>query len=729
MRRLILTFILLIFICSLPQPAYTIHPLAMELFSNCLFDSDFGNPVDTYEDVDPITNIGPTVATTGPIIKHSVLNSFKNTVVRENVGRALIDKINSTNGRVLYDPGFLNFMKKFMDLEAEGEGEFGDWHYADVSKGFPADYDPGDDPHVMNCYLGLKPSPPPWFFVPKITLEPDGKSCVHNPDLCDYVNVCEEAVKDASGNVIVSAKHHQSTNNVYVNLGNYLYSQLLPGFSVDSDQSGIIFNMTFKDRTPPIIHGCVGGEFPEIGTPPNEATTGDWYKVDGLTISDNDSDFIGTCIYLGQIDGYPDDTSWMDAQEWFPQLPFNKVPNNGTTQNVIMPNVCYGIMQYTIFAWDENGLLNPGDPNIVENQPQICYGLQNPPSGYANLGRDPATAKPWPPSLWVASQTGSIEAIPPDQIDPDQKGGTGKIHVKDNDLPNLAIKIRSVKDGSTLFFPPVVEPLDLPIYSCSDYKKSSGLTEPNAKDYENFVGNPTKAVFTSQLVSKTKSLYFKILEAYPSPVTTSAEQSFLDRFKNPSSESDRDFIREHFRLEDYKESDTDLNGDEILSDETTFGRRNGFGGEVVAVLQTPLQEDVEYLISVWMDDNVKWATKSPTGGILGEIHPIPTGIDDGEINIKVPNQVPAFSYQRPIDKNAAISEEIKVVFREPTIDNLGSPPTGGDNISYFHNGKFPFIEVWVKDYSGLQRKIKLYLRVHNENPDIRIIESEHGKSG
>jgi hypothetical protein len=386
-------------------------------------------------------------------------------------------------------------------------------------------------------------------------------------------------------------------------------------------------------------------------------------------------------------------------------------------------------MEYTIFAWDENGLLNPGDPNIVENQPQICYGLQDPPSGWANLGVEPDTAKSWPPSFWVASQTGSVEAIPASEINPSEKRGTGKIHIEDNDLPNLAIRIRSVKDGSTMFFPPVIEPIDLPVFSSTDYRPLSGLAEPNAKDYEDFVGDPTKAIFTSQLASETKSLYFKILQAYPSPVMTSAEHAFLDRFKNPSGDSDRDFIRKNFRLENYETSDSDLNGDPILIDEDTFGERNGFGGEIVAVLNEPLQEDVEYLINIWMDDNVKWATKSPTGAILSDIHPIPTGIDDGEIKIEIRNQVPAFSFSRPIDRNKAVSEEIKVVFREPTIDSLGGPPTSGANFAYFQNGNFPFIEVWVKDYSGLQRKIKLFLKISNENPDIRIIESEHGKSG
>ena len=740
MRKIVFICILTFAVWAIPQQCRAVHPLALKLLNQCAFDSDFGNPVDTYEDVDPITNIGPTSTDVGPLITNNTLNQFQKDV-SDDVGQALIDKINSTSGRVIYNTGFLHFMKKFMYIQGGGYDEYGVWHSGAKLEGFPVDYDPGNQPHVMSYYLCLKPAPPVWYFIPPVSLAPNGKSC-HSDDVeCDYPP-CVKAVKednDGNGNdddngngitgeVITPAQHNQPTNNVYKDLKGYLLSIKQPGVTVDKDQSGIKFNMTFKDRTPPIIDGCIAGEFPEIGIAPDEATTGDWFKVDGLTISDNDSDFIGTCLCLGKIDGYPADDEWMNAQDWVPQLPFQKIPNNGTTQNVIIPNTCHGVMKYTIFAWDQHGLLNPGDPNIVPDRPEICYGLQDPP-GSANLSRDPGDAKPWP--LRVASQTGSVEDIPIVQINPSQRRGTGKINVKDNDLPNLAIRIRSVKDGSTMFFPPVIEPLDLPIFSCSDYKPASGLDEPNAKDYEDFVGNPVDAIFTSELASDAEGLYFKILDVQESPVMPAAEISFLERFKNPSSDSDYDFIKEHFRLEDYQESDTELlSGADIISDEATFGKRNGIGGEVVAVLNEPLQEDVEYLISIWMDDNVKWATKSPTGAILGDIHPIPTGIDDGEISIVVPNQVPAFTFNRPIDKTRAVSEEIRVVFREPTIDSLGPPPTtGAGSISYFHNGKFPFIEVWVKDYSGLQRKVKLYLRIHNENPDIRIIESEHGKQG
>jgi hypothetical protein len=532
MRKIIFICFLLVAILTISSPLFAVHPLAISLLSQCAFDSDFGNPVDTYEDVKPITNIGPTETNLGPTIKHSTLNQFVNKVVSDDVGQALLNKINSTSGRVLYDPGFLHFMKKFMYIQGGGYDEYGVWHYGAKLQGFPVEYDPGNDPHVASYYLCLNSSPPPWYFIPPVTLAPNAKSCHHDDDLCDYPP-CVKAVKednDGNGNdddngngipgeVITPAQHNQPTNNVYVNLGNYLYNQKTPGFSVDKNQSAIKFEMKFKDRTPPVIDGCVAGEFPEIGAPPADpATTGDWYKVDGLKITDNKTDFVGTCLCLGKIDGYPDSSSWIDDQDWVPQLPFQKIPSDSTTQNVILPNVCHGIMEYTIFAWDE-------------------------------------------------------------------------------------------------------------------------------------------------------------------------------------------------------------------IDEDTFGERNGFGGEIVAVLNEPLQEDVEYLINIWMDDNVKWATKSPTGAILSDIHPIPTGIDDGEIKIEIRNQVPAFSFSRPIDRNKAVSEEIKVVFREPTIDSLGGPPTSGANFAYFQNGNFPFIEVWVKDYSGLQRKIKLFLKISNENPDIRIIESEHGKSG
>jgi hypothetical protein len=688
----------------------------------CLFKRlwKHGNPVITFEDVDVITNIGPRTDGYGPTIRHADINAFQQPV-KDETGQSLIDKINLTDGRALYEPNFLHFMKKYMYIEAGNYDDDNNWHSNSIISGFPVDYDPGDKPHNKSFFLCLNGG---WWYIPPIVYPPDAKTCDVKEELCDYPPCIKEEKEDGDedGNGIpdevkVEKKHLQPTKNAYKNLAQVLYGKKLPGVPIEKDSSGKVFNMTFRDRTPPVIKGCVDGSFPEIGKD-KPARTGDWYRVEGLTISDNSSDYLGTCLCLGKIDGYPG-LSWKDAQDWIKEEPFQKVKNNEETQYVIMPNSCHGIMLYSIFAWDESGLLNPGEPNIVENKPEICYGLTDPPGDSKDLSRKPDEAKPWP--IRVNYADGQVEKVNSGDINPDLKRGTGFLHIVDNDLPNILIKFRSVKDGKTFFFPPVIQPLDLPIFSSSDYKKTSGLEEPNAKDYEDFVGAGSDVVFTSELVDKEKPLYFKILDIKASSEMDPAEEPLLERLKKPGNEDDFDFIRKNFRLEDYKESDTDVDGNPIVGDTETFGKRNGVCGEVRALLEMPLQEDVEYLVSIWADDNVKWATVDESGEVMENILAIPTGIKQGEAIIEIPNQVPKMTHKIPLDPAAATTPEFKVVFREPT------PPGGKDEESFYLNKKFPFIEVTAADFAGLTRKIRLYLRISNENPNIRIIESQHEK--
>lgn len=696
-------------------------PLSLRLINECNFTSDFGNPVNTYEDVDPITTIGPRADNSGPMIKHVEINAF-NIPVKAETGQALIDKINQTDGRVLYDPGFLNFMKKYMYIESGGYDEKREkWYSGKIVRNFPTDYDPGTQPHMEFYYLCLSGG---WYYIPPVSYPPDAKSCDVKRDLCDYPPCIKEEKDDDdddgdgdTNETIQDEEHHQPTNNVYRDLAAYLYGRVIPGSPVERDESGKVFTMTFSDRTPPRILGCTGGMFPEIGAD-EPATTGDWYQVKGLKISDNSTGYVGTCLCLGKIDGAPS-KNWAENAEWVKEQPFLKVKSGEDSQHIIMPNSCHGVMQYSIFAWDENGLLNPGDPGIIEDSPETCYGLSSPPTGSEDLERAPDTAKPWPLTV---SFSGSVESASSDSIDPGLRRGMGLLNIVDNDLPNIVIKLTSVRDGRTVFFPPVIQPLDLPILSSTEYKKSAGLENANAKDYETFIGDPTKAIFTSELIDKKKGLYFKVLDMKPSSVMFTDEHPLLERITDPKSTEDYEFICSQLRLEDYQESDTDTSGNPILNDPETLGKRTGTGGEITALLEGAVQEDVEYLISVWVDDNVKWATKDESGTVLTEIISVPTGVKEGEINVVIPNQVPSVNLNLTLDTNNSVSDEFRVVFREPTTDSSKLKGSGD-----FQGNKFPFIEVTAKDFSGLTRKIKLFVAVTNENPDIRIIERQHQK--
>ncbi len=685
-------------------------PLSLRIISECGFTSDFGNPVESYEDVDKITNIGPRLTGSELAISRYDINAF-NIPVKDETGKALLSKISSTDGRVLFDHGFGVFLKRNLYAEA-GYMDEGVWKVKVLSD-FPIDYDPGNKPHKKEYFLCLKGD---WPKIPPLDFDPDAKSCDVNRALCDYPPCIKKKKSRFSPfPVIQPEEHHQPTNNVFTNLASQIMGAITSGGAIEHKSSGITFSMTFRDRTPPRIIGCVGDDFPELGKD-KPAKTGDWHKIEGLKIVDNDSKKVGTCLCLGKIDAYPD-PDWMNNSEWVKEEPFREVEKDADAQYIIMPNSCHGYMQYSIFAWDKNGLLNPGDPHIIEDKPECCYGLKKPPTGFANLGREPLTALGWPLTLPLGD---SLLSVDPKLIDPDQKRGTGLLNIVDNDLPNIVIKFTSVKDGKSTMFPPVIQPLELPIFTSSEYKKDSGVADANAKDYEDFVGG-AGAVFTNDLVDKTASLFFKVLEILPSPVMEPEEARLLDRIKSPANEDDMDFIRKCFRLEDYKESDTDINGAPIIGNLDTFGKRNGIGGEVTAVLESPLQEDVEYLVSVWTDDNVKWATKDESGKLLTTILALPTGINGGEINLSIPNQLPPVSQKMVIDKTRAVSSEMRVVFREPT------PPGGSGNVSFYHDRKFPFIEVCATDFAGLTRKIKLFIRVSNENPNIRILERQHEK--
>lgn len=710
-------------LCLTASPVFCIHPLAEYILGSCGFTSSCGpSPINTYEDVDKIEDIGPSFSGSGPSIGHAAINAF-NVPVKDHTGQAFINKFKPL-GRVLHDPGYAHFLKKYVYLEAGFTDKFGVWKSSDTKGGggsYPVEYDPKNKPHSKTYHLCLAGG---WGFIQPFDYPPDAKSCdkPHTHKFCDWDNVCEEEVKDPGPPpvVITPAKHNQVKNNIYTKLAEKTYSMLAPGPAVGENSSGIAFEMHFRDRTPPKIIGCEDGKFPELGKD-KPAKTGDWYATEGLVFTDQGSEFIGTCLCLGKIDGYPE-IEWIKTEDWVREEPFRVVKSGEEAQYIIMPNSCHGVMRYSLFAWDRSGLLNPGEPRIVDDSPNNCYGLSNPPPGSGDLGKDPLTAKGWPEELTVSLlNSDDLKSVEPESINPNQKRGTGYINVTDNDLPNVVIKFTSVKDRKSVFFPPVIPPLELPIFSSSEYKKDENIEEANGKDYEDFLNVPDGLVTTGDLADNLAPMYFKIIDMKPSPVMDPGEEAILEKMKSPSSEADHEFLRKNFRLEDYRESDTDLNGAAIVGDEETFGKRNGTGGEVVAVLTKPLQEDVEYVINVWTDDNVKWATKDESGTVLTNIHAIPTGIKDGSINVEIPNQLPPTTVKETINTDRAVSKDLRVVFREPT------KPVGSSSESYYQDNKFPFIEVNATDFAGLTRKIKLYISVSNEKPDIRIIERQHQK--
>jgi hypothetical protein len=293
--------------------------------------------------------------------------------------------------------------------------------------------------------------------------------------------------------------------------------------------------------------------------------------------------------------------------------------------------------------------------------------------------------------------------------------------VTDNDLPNILIKVQSVKDSKAFFFPPPIHPASSPGISIFPPQAPYGAPSdynPGKESYVDFFDKVVGDIVYADDLLAGAMPYFTIYLTEPSPYMSSAEGLMLAKLEK---NSDLDFIRKNLRLEDYNCSDTKGDGSEIISDANTFGQRNGFGQTVVALLNKPLQEDVEYKISVWADDNVKWTTAEANGAVLEEARGFKTGICNGSINLRIPNQYPTYSASQNLNPDSYISKELSAVFREPTAKSAKI-----SSETDLTNARFPFIEVRAEDFVGNKRIVRLYFRISDENPKIKVIERKHG---
>ncbi len=729
MRRLLLAFLILCFICAPVKDAVAMDAFTAFLLSLVDFRSDtFGmDPVETYEDVDPIMGIGPKFSGVGPVLNPAA-NGIYNPHITQAKGQELLDLIAATGG-VLYSPhSFSHLLNSGEIFFVDGGGYYeeppfsGLFVWGELTKAsFPFDYPDTATPHRRRFHLCIPVGAV--MYIPPFTQAPNVKSCDKNRSLCDYVNHCTKEVKevgDANGNGIFNEilvhENHPSTApyNMYKGLMTIATGKAVPISGVDKDGSGLTYMMTFEDRTPPRILGGSGGDFPEIGSL-NPATTGDFYKITGLIVEDNSTNKVATALALGKIDNNPPLT-WETEEDWiFEQARiFDSGDDNGY---IFLPNSCHGVMRYSLFAWDENGLVNPGEPLIENDKPESCYELRSPP--IADLSRDPVSAQPWPITFDYSKSTDLT--FVQGNLNPGDRRGEGLVHIRDNDLPNIAIRIESVKDGSKIYFPPVISPSNttFTINESKKFESDKGLT--NSAEYAKFVDvdNFSTNPYTTEMMANTSNpVYFRVFSALASSMMKPTDVSRMSKFLG-----DQSFIRKHLRLEDYNKSDT-LAADALPDlDEETFGQRNGFGERIVALLDLPanrmIQEDVEYIISVWTDDNVKWSNIDTMGGIQPTIQAFPSGINRGEMTVEIPNQWPGFKERVVFNAADAVHGNMRVVFREPTST---SPVSSEADLVGL---KFPSIEVKVEDYAGLKREIKLYVRISNENPNIRVIDRKH----
>ena len=582
---------------------------------------------------------------------------------------------------------------------------------------------------------------------------PDALSCRECTSMCTNCPEKTETETDprtGRTRTITTVTHRYGSNNIYKNFKDNVLAWAAPAEApaITGRESGIYAQINFNDRTPPWVLNCIdyidasgktNQRFPTLGEDDKSVTTGDWCSSK-IEITENRSDICSAKMSLGKIDFVPRSGSdWTNelTETWDNDTGVENIslsgesPKSGKLNTTFLANINYGYMRYTVFAADTEtqyhdsnktedtipgGNLNPGCASIVEDDPKNCYGLP----GGKNLHDSASSARPWPYSPAGGSNLTIDSITGEDRI----KGQEGLIRITDNDLPNILIKLTSVKDNKSIFFPPCMPAGELTVIDSPDYY---GINGSNQKEYNTFVGTsilPECNYITAKTLCSQP--YFKLLKLEASEWANSSDRAIMSQLIS----GDKDLVSRTFRLEDQSYSDNDKNGDpETINTDGEAGARNGTWKNCVAFIDSTanpnikIQEDVEYKLDIWTDDSVKWSnvtssfpTSSPEDN---RVIPIPTGIKSGEVTLNIPNQYPAIVDKvLPFNTNKSINE-FKVVFREPTAQVTIS--SEDDLIA----NKFPYVTIKVYDYAENERTIKLYFSVLNENADIRTLQRKH----
>lgn len=461
--------------------------------------------------------------------------------------------------------------------------------------------------------------------------------------------------------------------------------------------SSIKYKIKVKDRTPPHIFSALpippGDELPLLfGDPMGpKAFTGDFNKIGGLKVDDNDSDKI-FCQFALHRQMAPDDPA-----VWELATGAEEVDRDIEANHVFIPNDSLGEMGYSLFAWDQKDNGNPGMTSVVEHQPQICYGIQS--LGFPSL----TWTDDFPVKFSATDSAGLLACIG------SNKFGKGKMIIDDNDWPNLVIQLVNKRDRgmskSVLCFPPpIVDPAQRPPTIDSDGASIARLSPPEA------------IISYDDLQHATASAYIRVLRAEGN--NCPADPNFGGFMNDPI---DPAFLKKNFRVESPDVSDNLPDGTPDLRPET-MGQRMGYGNRLVVQCQEPLVEDVEYEVHVWAEDNVKWI-RDNTGRV---IHPPYTGIQKLEVTVNDPKQRPPLNVRFDSGGETMtfwMEKPIQVVFREPVTTSLNR---GAGETSW--DGTFPSIEAKAWDFKGNQRSLKVYFNVTDELSRIRVLEQKHQKN-
>ena len=527
--------------------------------------------------------------------------------------------------------------------------------------------------------------------------------------------------------------HIYGPNNIYSNFKDNLLDKATVVEAEEICNEKNVVTITCEDRTPPTIVGgytTLGGGSLESNSSDTRliCTTGDWYKTPGIIITDNLVKDIYARFSFGRINECPTDGEvWEDLEKWdnaenIVKVGENTVTINGKTygQNSFRDVVNFshfdGMIRYSVFAKegspDGKGNLNPGVANILQNRPEICYGY----SDKIDLGNTLSTAKEWPDKRTLSEVN--------------EKGkDTGFLQIKDNDKPNIIIRVTNVETGEQMFFPPCLASESMRIYNSSLYKSVRGKT--NEEEYHSFVEN-LGPDYDYKVIAKTPEFkpYYTIFSIEDKNIRT--EKDTNNYYHRMVLNNDLKFINQNVRVEDHFFSDTKTDGSlPTFHGVGELGKRVGTFKKMVALFENNgnfvFQTGVEYKLDVWTDDNVKWTNMDKSDdpdypkSLKANAKVFYTGIDNGTIRLDIPSTSEGenLSEEANIDVTKNINGDISFTLRDdtPRIRNFEVE----EDIE--KTKKFPFIDVKVEDCSGLERELKLYFRVGDRNIDSRVLEN------
>jgi len=693
--------------------------------------SDAGDsPVDTFEDVDAIRNIRIVVPDVNMLFVSwsRLMNLLSNHFDHKTLGtlQSMLNAPKVLLGGPTGAEDVDQFYRKYAFLVrgpcpgCDKPGHIhtaGAWHYNQQMSwgGNSLDEPPHDSPDSIEYIASINGGwryvdPPPSWPEPHFTCDCHKRGCPGN--VCSDDTVPDPTPEDPA-HTRTETNHKRAAENI-------CYDNTVIKSGIETGKEGKkkepegteTFRIVWKDRTPPRITGVNGndiGRFPYLGRKPGspstarKATTGDFFKPCDLTADDNDGGILSSRFAIGRMNGPVDASSvWAPTEEWqWIGDAAQSISGKPLAKHVFLPNDCLGEMKYSVFVWDKNGILNPGCPNIIENSPETTYGMNE-----GDLSRDPNSAKPFPHTY-----------DPAKPLDPAQRyaDGEGRIWIDDNDLPNLMIRLVSKRDegrpNSVMIFPP-------PAQGMSTFDPS----------YSDFIQNSFKTFEEISAAPDGGLAYIKMLDIDLDNCAPQ-EKSWKWKFNVGPQPSDFSapfplkFWYQNFRLEEYSQSDNDTDAEPIDNTEATFGKRNGFGRSAVILCMVPAVEDVQYDLSLWAEDNVKWLNdRENLLGLPVTSIPAPyTGIARATLSYSIENVYPPMTGSIAMGPETFSSKPLPVIFREPT------PQQNPDSLTYeaLKSGKYPSVEASVTDYAGLTRTLKVYFLVTDEKTKIRVLEQKH----